>query len=108
MDIERQLRESLAAREPPADFESAVMARVQKAARQGTAARHALAWRVPAALAATVLAGAVGLHWHAEQQRTAHDREQLKLALAITSHKLNEVQQRLVRSEPVRIEENGT
>jgi hypothetical protein len=108
MDIEQQLRESLAARKPPAAFESAVMARVQMAARQGIAARRAFAWRVPAALAATVLAGAVGLHWHAGQQRAAHDREQLKLALAITSHKLNEVQQRLVRSEPVRIEENGT
>lgn len=108
MDIERQLRESLAAREPPADFESAVMARVQKVPRQGGTSRRAPGWRVPAALAATVLAGAVGLHWHAGQQRAAHDREQLKLALAITSHKLNEVQQRLVRSEPVRIEENGT
>jgi hypothetical protein len=109
MDLEQRLRDSLAAREAPPDFESTVMARVQRM-KQGSARarRLAFAWQAPAAIAATVFAAAVGIHWYGEQQRLAHDREQLMLALAITSHELNQVQQRLLRTDSIRIEENGT
>jgi hypothetical protein len=62
-------------------------------------------WRVPVALAATVLAAAFGLHWYSVQQREAHAREQLMLALQITSYELNQVQRRLARTET---QEDGT
>lgn len=108
MDIEQHLRESLASRDPPAAFEAAVMARVRKAVPPAAAPPRTPRWRLAGALAATVLAAAGGLHWHQERQRAAHDREQLKLALAITSQELNEVQQRLVRPADIGPEENGT
>jgi hypothetical protein len=113
MDIEQRLRESLAAREPAADFEDAVMARL-RLARPDAADTHAASrprrpvWRWTAALAATVMAAAFGLHWHAEQQRAAYNHEQLLLALAITSYELDQVQQKLVRTEETGEEENGT
>jgi hypothetical protein len=109
MELEQRLRQSLAAREAPAGFEAAVLARV--AQRPGSAAlpdRRGLAWRWPAALAATVLAAAFGLHWYAEQQRASRNHEQLLLALAITSHALDEVQQKLIRTDEFRTRENGT
>jgi hypothetical protein len=108
MDIEQRLRESLAAREPPASFEDAVLARVQAARPLAAAVRRRPAWRWPAALAATVLAAAIGLHWYDSQQRAEQSYEQLVLALAITSNQLSEVQQRLVRPEPQSTQENGT
>ena len=61
MDLERQLRENLAAREPGEDFEARVMAAL---ARQPTAKPVGQRnWRWPAALAASVLAVAAGLQW---------------------------------------------
>lgn len=113
MDIEQRLRESLAAREPAEDFEDAVMARLAKA-HAGAATAPAAprsrrpVWRWTAALAATVMAAAFGLHWHAEQQRAARNHEQLLLALAITSYELDQVQQKLVRTDETGEEENGT
>ena len=109
MDIEQQLRRSLAARPPDPDFESAVIARVRKGAwRTAPPVRRTSAWQAPAALAATVLAAVVGMHWYGEQQRAAHDRDQLLVALAITSQQLSEVQQRLMRPRDTRTQENGT
>src|SRR5689334_14177560 len=104
MDIEQRLRGSLAARDPGASFDDAVMARLaqQKVAAVQPRRRD---WRVPAALAATVFAAAFGLHWYSVQQREARVREQLVLALQITSFELNEVQRRLVRTETL---EDGT
>lgn len=109
MDIEQRLRDSLAPRPAPVDLESAVMARLREAPpAQVTPPQRRFDWRLPAAFAATVLSVAIGLHWHADQQRAVHDRQQLMVALEITSAQLNQVQQRLTRSEPIRIEENGT
>jgi hypothetical protein len=109
MDIEQQLRRSLAARPPSADFESAVMTRLrQDTGRPAPVLRRTHAWQAPAALAATVLAAVVGVHWYGEQQRAARDREQLLVALAITSQQLSEAQQRLVRPKETRTQENGT
>lgn len=109
MDIERHLRDSLAPRPAPPDLEAAVMARLRESsAVQGTPPQRRFDWRLPAAFAATVLSVAGGLHWYAGQQRAAHDRQQLMLALAITSSQLNQVQQRLTRPESIRTQENGT
>ena len=109
MDIEQQLRHSLAAQLPSPGLESAVMARLRQGTdRTAPALRRSHAWQAPAALAATVLAAVVGVHWYGEQQRVAQDREQLLLALAITSQQLSEVQQRLMRPKETRTQENGT
>jgi hypothetical protein len=109
MDIEQRLRESLAAREPGADFEDAVMARLGQPQRAAAVVpRRRPVWRWTAALAATVFAAAFGLHWHIERQRAAHNHEQLMLALAITSYELDQVQQKLSRSDEFGSQENGT
>jgi hypothetical protein len=108
MDIEQRLRESLAAREPPAGFEDALMARVRHSPLPAAAPRRSAPWRWPAALAATVLAAAFGLHWHQQQQRATRNHEQLMLALAITSYELDQMQQKLIRTDEFRTEENGT
>jgi anti-sigma-K factor RskA len=103
MDLEQQLRASLAAREPGADFESALMTRL--AHRQTAALRRHVGWRLSAALAATVFAAAFGLNLYVAQQRQAHAHQQLLLALQITSYELNQVQHKLVPDET---QENGT
>jgi hypothetical protein len=94
MDIETQLRESLAAHDPGAEFDAAVLSRL---ARPRTKPRRS--WRVPAAIAATVLAVAFGLDWHLARQREARAGQQLLLALQITSYQLDQVQRRLVRED---------
>ncbi len=105
MDIEQRLRGSLAARDPGTAFDDAVMARLARQQAVVAVQPRRRAWRVPAALAATVFAAAFGLHWHNVQQREVHAREQLLLALQITSYELNQVQRRLVRTET---QEDGT
>jgi hypothetical protein len=112
MDLEQRLRDSLAAREPGEDFEAAVLAKLQQRAQQtaqqdAPAPRRRISWRIPAALAATALAAAVGVHW-AEEQRVTRNQEQLLLALAITSYELNQMQQRLIRNDTSPVQENGT
>ena len=94
MDIERQLRESLAARDPGEEFDNAVLARLAR-----PQAQPRRSWRVPAALAATVLAVAFGLDRYLAQQREEHAGQQLLLALQITSYQLDQVQRRLVRDD---------
>jgi uncharacterized membrane protein YqjE len=94
MDIERQLRDSLAARDPGAEFDEAVLAKLALA-RQRPARRN---WRVPAALAATLVLAAVGVNWRLTQQRQERAGEQLMLALQITSYQLNQVQRKLART----------
>ncbi|MEJ0099710.1 MAG: hypothetical protein WDO12_08235 [Pseudomonadota bacterium] len=96
MDIEQRLRGSLAARDPGMEFDDAVIARLTR--KQGMPPRRST-WRVPAALAATVVAAAFGLHWYVVQQREAHAHAQLVMALQITSYELDQVQQKLVRND---------
>jgi hypothetical protein len=99
MDIERRLRNSLAAEDPGEQLDDAVLARLAqpRAPRQVQPPRRA--WRVPAALAATVLVAAFGLNWHLTQQRQARAGEQLMLALQITSYELNQEQRKLAPTE---------
>ena len=97
MDLERQLRESLAARDPGADFEARVMTQLarQRSATPGRLRR----WRLPAALAASIFAAAFGLQWHAARQREARAHEQVLLAMQITSFELNQLQRKLTDRE---------
>jgi len=102
MNIEDSLRDALRPQDPGAQFTARVMSAV------GAAPRRRARLQLPMALAASVVATAVGLgllHSQAEQRRGEVARQQLVLALEITSEKLNQVQQRLVRAGN---EENGT
>ncbi|MFO1503674.1 MAG: hypothetical protein U1F39_07635 [Steroidobacteraceae bacterium] len=93
MDIEESLRRALRVEEAPPDFTGRVMARVEARAQAPRRAR----WRVPMALAASLLLVAVGLGI-AQQQHEARRRQsaqQLAIALEITSSQLNQVQQKL-------------
>ena len=104
MDIERSLQAALRPVEPGADFAAGVLARiaVEKQARQRRAR-----WQMPLALAASLLVAVVGLRiamQQREEQRIETARQQLALALEITSSQLNSLQQRL---NPNESKENG-
>jgi hypothetical protein len=102
MDIEESLRRALRAEEPAPDFTQRVMARV---AAQPQARRRAR-WQVPLALAASCVLAVVALGI-VQQQREAqrlHSAQQLAIALEITSSQLNQVQQKLNRTQDM---ENG-
>jgi hypothetical protein len=104
MDIEKQLEAALRAQDPGPAFTHAVLARVRQPA---IAQRFATRWRLPVALAASVLMALVGtwlIDHQLQQDRMIVARQQLALALEITSEQLNQVQQKLSRNEA---KENG-
>jgi len=103
MDIERSLRAALRPVDPGADFAAGVLARI---ASQQQARRRAR-WQMPLALAASLLVAVVGLKivmQQREAQRIETARQQLALALEITSSQLSSLQQKL---NPNESKENG-
>jgi hypothetical protein len=102
MDIEKSLQLALRPEEPSPDFTSRVMARVAAESQLSRRAR----WRVPAALAASLVLLAVGLGLVQQQREVQrlHSARQLAIALEITSSQLNQVQQKLNRKQTL---ENG-
>jgi len=104
MDIERSLRAALRPLDPGADFVAGVMTRV---AADQQARRRRARWQMPLALAASLLIAAIGLKIVMQQrdaQRIETARQQLALALEITSSQLTQLQQKLNRNAP---SENG-
>jgi hypothetical protein len=102
MDLEQSLRAALRPADPGADFAASVTSRIALQERRRRRAR----WRVPVALAASLLVAAIGLVI-VQQQRAAEraaSARQLAIALEITSAQLNHVQQKLNRNGN---EENG-
>ena len=103
MNIEDTLRTTLRPEDPGPEFTARVMAGIDA----GKQSRQKRGWRLPLALAASVLVAAFGLvmlQQQAEQRRIESAQQQLRLALEITSEQLNQVQQRLARNGN---EENG-
>ena len=103
MNIEDTLRTTLRPEDPGPEFTARVMAGIDA----GKQPRQKRRWRLPLALAASVLVAAFGLvmlQQQAEQRRIESAQQQLRLALEITSEQLNQVQQRLARNGN---EENG-
>jgi len=90
-DLELQLRTALARKQPPPGFEARTVARTRR-----TPVRT---W-VSLALAATLLVtfAAAGIHRVREQRRAEEAKQQLMLALQITSEKLAVVEKVLDRS----------
>ena len=92
---EQPLRDALRAVEPPPGFADRVLARHARASRASRAAR----WRLPLALAASLLVAGVAL-WAVHQQSRETERgllaaEQLRAALEITSTQLERVHRSL-------------
>jgi len=103
MDIEESLRRALRAEEPAPDFTGRVLARVARGQAQS---RRRSRWQLPLALAASVVVAVAGLGI-VQQQREAQrlqSARQLAMALEITSSQLNQVQQKLNRTQD---QENG-
>lgn len=91
MDVHEELGRALARKDPGPGFADRVLAQIE---REERAHRSWGGWRaVAAALLLTVGAGAWGLHEHRERQREGEAaKEQVLLALRITSEKVRHVQ----------------
>ena len=98
-DLEQDLRRALRPVDPGEDFTRAVMARVQSRtvveipqAKPRPRFQRALPW-APAALAASLLMAIVMTHQHRKEQQELAEglraREELLLALRVTSEKLD-------------------
>ena len=90
--FERDLRESLQRRDPPADFAAKVLARTRE-----PETRSIFSWRWLAAAALVILAigGTMVIREQQRQSESQKAKEQLMVALRITGSKLVEVQARL-------------
>ena len=90
--FERDLRESLRRREPPADFAAKVLARTRE-----TEVRGVFSWRwlAVAALVVLMIGGTLFIQEQQRQVENERSKEQLMVALRITGSKMKEVQDRL-------------
>ena len=90
--FERDLRESLRRREPPADFAAKVLARTRE-----TQVRSVFSWRwlAVAALVVLMVGGTLFIQEQQRQVENERSKEQLMVALRITGSKMKEVQDRL-------------
>jgi hypothetical protein len=93
--FENDLKEALRQVDPPPGFEQRVLARL---ARESAAAHRRpsrfTAWAAAAGLAFASLGG-VAIYQYQQQQRAIKARDQLLLALRITSQKLDVVRSRI-------------
>ena len=100
-DLEQQLRKALAREDAPAGFEARVRAAVARnAARQPWYVRLALPVRLrwaTVALAATLVVAGVWQHQRAVEERVAGEaaKQELMIALQITSSKLHTIQEKV-------------
>src|SRR5580693_701280 len=91
-DIDRELREALQRKQPPAGFHRRVMERAV------LSRRSLRRWRwIPAAVAACLLISVSGAYWQ-RQREAERAKEQLIEALQITGRTLTLVQQVAVKS----------
>jgi len=105
--FERDLRESLRRHQPPAGFAEQVIARAR--AREKRAAPMPLRWLAAAALVVLMIGGVVFVREQRRQAEAERNKQQLIVALQITSSKLNRIQGRLSaiqqRIDELRLEE---
>lgn len=95
MDIERELRSALRRKSPGAGFSNRVMARLIVEDRRP---RLSPQWRaIAAAGLLTVILGGWTAHEIAERRQGERARDEVLLALRITSAKLQEVQSHVVK-----------
>ncbi len=95
--FENDLKQALRQVDPPAGFEQRVLARL---ARESAATRQPsrfTAWATAAGLAFASLGG-VAIYQQQQQRRAMEARDQLLLALRVTSEKLDVVRSRINHS----------
>ncbi len=95
MDFEEELREALRPPEVPAGFAHRVLAKVPEAypaARQRSLVRRVMLWAAAIVLAAASVTGIEFEHARMERARGEKAKEQVMLALRITSSKLSQAQ----------------
>src|SRR5262245_54348563 len=90
--FERDLSESLKRREPPPGFAERVLAHTFATEKPGWSAWQ---WLAVAALVVLMVGGVVVVREQQRQAEIEHNKQQLIVALQITSSKLNRVQERL-------------
>ena len=91
--FDRDLRESLRRRGPPADFTDKVLAR----ARESEVRRHSLrSWLAAAALVLLMVGGVAFVREQRRQAEGERAKEQLMAGLGITGSKLRDVQERIL------------
>ena len=94
-DFERELQHALRRREPPRDLTPTVMARIKAPPKREPLFRRwfvGFYWRQALAAAAVALVLAAGIDRYREYRRGQEAKQQLLLALQITSQKLAVVQ----------------
>ena len=91
--FERELRESLRRQQPPAGFAEQVIARARARERRGTPTLWR--WVAVAAMLVLMVGGFALVREQRRQAEAERNKEQLIVALQITSSKLNLVQGRL-------------
>ncbi len=99
MDIERELQSALRRKSPDAGFSSRLMERIKMEDRRPLLSpRAGHRWRaVAAAGLLTVVLGGWTVHEIAEQRQGERARDEVLLALRITSAKLKEAQSHVVK-----------
>jgi hypothetical protein len=103
MDFDAELRRALQPKAPPPGLAERVRARVQPAT-QVPAARRVRRLGLPLALAAsliTAVASASGWLYHQQRMEGMRARDQLLLALQVTTAELRQVEARLARKPAV-------
>ena len=98
MNLERELKQTLQRRRPPAGFTQRVMARLGEEDTGRRPRRQAPRW-VPWAIAASlILAGTGGggwVHQRQQQARAEQARNQILFALQVTGEKLDHVRSKV-------------
>jgi len=90
--LERDLSESLKRREPPPGFAERVLAHTFASEKPGFSGWQ---WLAVAALLVVMVGGVAFVREHRRQAEAERNKQQLMVALQITSSKLNRVQERL-------------
>ena len=98
-DFESDLRQTLKRREPPRDLTADIMRRIETATKPRPESRFRWTWnwRPALAAAAAVTMLAVGVEQYREYRKAQEAKQQLLLALQITSEKLSLVQAKVDR-----------
>jgi hypothetical protein len=89
--FERDLRESLRRRDPPPGFAEKVLSRTRESETRHTARP----WLAAAAAVVLIIGGGIFVEQQRRQAEDEKAKEQLMVALRITSGKLRDVQERL-------------
>ena len=94
MNLERELKDALERKSPPPGFAESVMKKIRQEGQAPLPVRHANRWRaVAAATLLTAVIGGWAAHQAAERREGERAKEEVLLALRITSEKLSDARE---------------